>query len=412
MDDIVEEDDSFLDSLDYNPIPRPSAVNVQTADQLKYIDNSEDESCLPDSDSDDSDSPTYGSKRSKVKKSEASAKAPAVVSQDVQARPKKRNNIWCMNVQESSLVDELESCGMKSFERDMGVESYFVQRSKEDGELSDGNGAVDDGPKAESERLCDKPRAAGSKHRVTHNANKRRHGSKPDIKQRLGSRRATEPSPSQRHSRTILDLATDASSTDEEMALDIANKLSEPKDDLILRIVTILGKEKAVEYFKKTQEIEADGGMLIKNNSRRRTPGGVYLFLVKLDTDIPPEKQKEVFLYERHTEVAKKRESARKRRAKAEELRRTLSAENMLPNLSSHADLAVQLASKKRAAELDGEAAVSNPPPSPVTDGRDNSSDELEPGEPDASEPTAVANKWQLQEQDDCLDIGCDMDVV
>lgn len=53
--------------------------------------------------------------------------------------------------------------------------------------------------------------------------------------------------------------------------------------------------------------------------------------------------------------------------------------------------------------ELDAEARVTNPPPSPATDGRDNSSDGV-PDLPEAKEPICY--------DDDFLDLGCDnMDI-
>lgn len=37
----------------------------------------------------------------------------------------------------------------------------------------------------------------------------------------------------------------------------------------------------ALELYKRTQQIESEGGMMIKNGSRRRTPGGLYLQLLR-----------------------------------------------------------------------------------------------------------------------------------
>lgn len=37
----------------------------------------------------------------------------------------------------------------------------------------------------------------------------------------------------------------------------------------------------ALELYKKTQQIESEGGMMIKNGTRRRTPGGLYLQLLR-----------------------------------------------------------------------------------------------------------------------------------
>ena len=37
----------------------------------------------------------------------------------------------------------------------------------------------------------------------------------------------------------------------------------------------------ACELFKETQKIEASGGLMIKNGARRRTPGGLFLHLLR-----------------------------------------------------------------------------------------------------------------------------------
>jgi hypothetical protein len=61
----------------------------------------------------------------------------------------------------------------------------------------------------------------------------------------------------------------------------------------IRRIVQLCGADFAREMYAATQEIEANGGMMLSDNSRRRTPGGVFLYLVrsKLDDD----QRKQVF---------------------------------------------------------------------------------------------------------------------
>ncbi|GFQ73640.1 RNA_GG_bind domain-containing protein [Trichonephila clavata] len=62
--------------------------------------------------------------------------------------------------------------------------------------------------------------------------------------------------------------------------------LSEPKQHLIYRVVKFAGIEKALELLKMTEDIEENGGMMIKNQQRRRTPGGVYFQLLKADKNI------------------------------------------------------------------------------------------------------------------------------
>lgn len=85
----------------------------------------------------------------------------------------------------------------------------------------------------------------------------------------------------------------------------------------------ILGKEKAIEFFEQTKEIEHDGGMMIMNRSRRRTAGGIYLYLVKHDDHIPQEKIREIFYQEVMENVSrKKKNEANHRRQQTQELRR------------------------------------------------------------------------------------------
>jgi hypothetical protein len=49
----------------------------------------------------------------------------------------------------------------------------------------------------------------------------------------------------------------------------------------IQRIVHRLGAETALAFLAETQQLEAQGGLLLPDGSRRRTPGGVFFYLVK-----------------------------------------------------------------------------------------------------------------------------------
>ena len=49
----------------------------------------------------------------------------------------------------------------------------------------------------------------------------------------------------------------------------------------ITRVVRVLGIAQAVEFLNKTLDIEAHGGMLTPDKSRRKTPGGVYFYVVR-----------------------------------------------------------------------------------------------------------------------------------
>lgn len=115
--------------------------------------------------------------------------------------------------------------------------------------------------------------------------------------------------------------------------------------------------------------------MLIVNGMRRRTPGGVFLFLLKNCDDISKKQKKDIFLEEtRKTIKGRKLAQATKRDQEVEELKKTLKNDNELPVLAARSDILVSTTSHLR---LDStHANLSNPPPSPVTDcNRENSSD-------------------------------------
>lgn len=80
------------------------------------------------------------------------------------------------------------------------------------------------------------------------------------------------------------------------------------------KILQVVGRAKALEVFKETQRIEAEGGMMImvwlksleignllifshvfQNQTRRRTPGGVFLFLVRHDSGLTREQLGKIF---------------------------------------------------------------------------------------------------------------------
>jgi len=49
----------------------------------------------------------------------------------------------------------------------------------------------------------------------------------------------------------------------------------------IWRTVRTIGVERAQAFVAQTLEVEANGGLLVPNGSRRRTPGGVFFYLVR-----------------------------------------------------------------------------------------------------------------------------------
>lgn len=61
----------------------------------------------------------------------------------------------------------------------------------------------------------------------------------------------------------------------------ILGESNEPVIMTINRIVKRIGADCALQILSETQRIQANGGLLVKDGSRRRTSGGVFFFLVK-----------------------------------------------------------------------------------------------------------------------------------
>ena len=61
----------------------------------------------------------------------------------------------------------------------------------------------------------------------------------------------------------------------------LAEILQEPKAPLLRQVLRTFGPERTVAMLTDTLQCEAQGGMLTKDGSRRRTPGGVFFQLVK-----------------------------------------------------------------------------------------------------------------------------------
>lgn len=76
-------------------------------------------------------------------------------------------------------------------------------------------------------------------------------------------------------------------------AQEIANQLQEPNTELIKKIVRVLGIERVSEYLQKTLAIEAEGGMMTIDGERRRSPGGVFFYVIK--SELSKDERKQIF---------------------------------------------------------------------------------------------------------------------
>ncbi len=61
----------------------------------------------------------------------------------------------------------------------------------------------------------------------------------------------------------------------------LAQALQEPKRTLLTQVLRTFGMDRTTAILAETLTCEANGGMLTKDGSRRRTPGGVFFQLVK-----------------------------------------------------------------------------------------------------------------------------------
>src|SRR5262245_46681235 len=61
----------------------------------------------------------------------------------------------------------------------------------------------------------------------------------------------------------------------------LAQALQDTKHALPLKVLRTLGQDRCAAILADTLQCEAHGGMLTKDGTRRRTPGGVFFQLVK-----------------------------------------------------------------------------------------------------------------------------------
>ncbi len=89
----------------------------------------------------------------------------------------------------------------------------------------------------------------------------------------------------------------DTPATAKATALTIAKELEETSTDArnqIEQIVLLLGTEKTLAFLRKAQETQKQGGLLVLSQVRKRTPGGVFFYLVKTEG---PEDVKKLFVW-------------------------------------------------------------------------------------------------------------------
>ncbi|XP_058975892.1 phosphorylated adapter RNA export protein-like [Musca domestica] len=464
--DVDLEDGELSDSSDevYIPLQRPvltkTAPTTPTPASNNYATNlnkmdddcqggdnfskaTNDEECQSDSSSSSSSDDSSDNCLTKVKK-EKKSRPKKHIKRTVMVRINataedgteqkrsrfKKYDIWTAALQEDALTENMRGCDVtQNGFGDRNVESYdFSLHYRLYGGNSlkrrlSGDEDTTDNEQQQPQNKRQRPSSRGECNS--------RSSSKQSVHQRLGKKRnvrdsrysSTNSSDSSYEPRLIEDLEEIEDRSAVEVAREMAKKLHEGKDDLIVRIVEVLGLELPLKIFKETQRIEADGGMTIKNGQRRRTPGGVFLFLIKHNETLSADDQKAIFSEDR-TNANKKHKDMKSlmRERKVEELKKRLSEQG--------AELNAPLCTRKDLILMGDEALkeqqkgnLSNPPPSPEAAEQSPeykslpinvvSNENVEPTEkPSTSRGGAAASVEEFKTyEDDFLDVHCgDMD--
>ncbi|CAG9766364.1 unnamed protein product [Ceutorhynchus assimilis] len=323
------EGDSDGGEVEYTPLERPKnyalAVPLKRFPEVstRYSDNDDEDESQSSHDDSDSDTSLRAKQSKKIKLK------PLPKRQD----RSKKYDVWSTRAQEDVLAETMISCDVSLRDRSRDVESYdYTIAQKYYAELEN-----------------------------------KQHGTKrtrDNMKSNTFLPKKRDQSEEEEFNgapREISDLIVNSSNSVEEIVEDIASKLHEKRDDLILKVVQAMGKQKAIEIFKETRQIEIKGGMPIMNQTRRRTSGGIFLYLVRTDYHITPEQKKLIFDEER--QIFKETIKAKKKK-KHDALKKIVQKERteLLPDLLTRAELYANRNVKTE------EENCTNPPPSPESD--------------------------------------------
>ena len=317
----------------YKPLQRPVTLEhkYKKKDEDEPVEDDFDNRSEGNDESDDSDCDNAMTKRMRPNKMEVVKDAGGGgdvfkrLAANFQASIQKnqRNNVWGSFLQEDSLNSEIQNFGvgrnLKDIQSDRGAETYdYIAATNEKRTSSQRNSteSMDQKDSATLELNADLDSYWNNKREDKEDDDRKRRteaiqaGKKRSVKERLGARQKHNDSgdnsndafetmsiPPPGVPRQIAELnpnvlesiqnvmdedsSAEAENKAEILGDELAAKLSEPKSELMVGVVDLVGHEVAVELFNKTKEVEAQGGMMIKNGERRRTPGGVFLQLLR-----------------------------------------------------------------------------------------------------------------------------------
>ncbi|KAJ3612332.1 hypothetical protein NHX12_020608 [Muraenolepis orangiensis] len=228
---------------------------------------------------------------------------------EVPAAERKVNNIWGSVVQEQSQDQVMAGLGVFGMEADfdMGsraVETYnyvlarkMMDKERREEEEKESRGRRDQETSLLDSQLEDYMRNRGSRDR----SDPKR---KRSAKERLGPRAELAVG---RYPLTEED-------PEERVVEELAHRLQEPKLELLQRAVRVLGRGQAIDLLERTEEAEREGGVTTLDGSRRRTPGGVFLHLMKSCPGVSKAQLRQVFAEEDQEHRRNKKDSQKRRR--------------------------------------------------------------------------------------------------
>lgn len=184
---------------------------------------------------------------------------------------------------------------------------------------------------------------------------KRKESGKEDVKTKPGSKKSTRKSKKPRKSQ----LTNQKSNKDNKLsqskkkklkksflnnalAIEISSALKEPRVDLILSAISVLGEPMVKRIFAQTLDVETAGGIMLSNMSRRRTPGGVFFHLIKSDKNISKSQSNKIFGEDIKLRCNKTKKANKKQKARLESLADVMSSCSMKPDEKKEAVVEVQ----------------------------------------------------------------------
>lgn len=318
-----EEDNHVDDEIpddDWTPLPRPTApVNPPSLPAVvkQEEESGSDSEKSSNSDSDDSGAGGGNSAWRGKKKLPPRPNRPVYSGMPAGGNGgplRKLNNVWSTIAEEQSLAQGLTGFAVNKdeFNNDRSVESYdytlastaSVKRKRDDYEEEEGELSSEEEDPMDWKR-SDRKQSDWKRKRIGDSVKpvEEKPWKRP-VKERVG----TMP---MKHR-----VELNAEDPQEKIVYEMAYRFSEPKVSLLGRVVETVGNAKALSLLSETEDIEHSGGLLTLDGSRRRTPGGVFLQLLKNDPDVTKEQLDQIFLVERQ-KYNEQRGKERKRKRKS-----------------------------------------------------------------------------------------------